>query len=582
MSPKKSNSEETSALLKRILAVPFLSNLTHELRTPLNSIVGMTKLSLEVCAQPELHEYLSILDESVDQLAGLMNLLIEYFNISTNSVIFHPRDVVLEDFILDSLKHLFVVAEAKKLVVSVYFHPDLPRSFYVDPDRLRLIVEQLVDNGIKFTSTGSIFLRFSYNHQTSVLEFSVIDEGIGIEEQDLSRIFGAFEQEVGDYNRHFGGAGLGLTIANFLSKSMGGSLEVTSKKNQGTRVDVCLPLPIRDGQIVADELKTVEHTRWIVVSRSVVFHEYFRNFVGDLGLPFRYIDGRELSQYGTPESTVVFLDFSLPISEELKSFVCDRKGLAIRVTGFSTPRHIDSLGAEIPLVPGPLTPKKVGMVLTQKTHPRLSPPILPKNELNGAKILVIEDDAINLLTVVRLLEKKGALVYQAGHVLRGLELLTEHHPDLALVDIGLPTISGFEFVRAVRQGDARGIPTTFPVLALTAYSSQEDHARMKKAGFRDILVKPYHPEKLAETIAKVLENMELVPPAEQGRKIQLLNLLDTMDFHGLEKQVNEEIRSFLDNAERRNEWFKLLLVARREDPVGIREIVEKMEREGYL
>jgi signal transduction histidine kinase/CheY-like chemotaxis protein len=487
----------------------LLSNITHELRTPLNSIQGMTKLSREICTQPELQEYLGHIEQSVHLLSDFVYVLIEYMTIMNGDLVLQPKPIDTEDFFLDLSRSHIHKAHEKGLQFALYLSPNLPDSFSVDSARLNLICNQLIGNAIKFSNEGTVWVRVT--EEENQLQITIVDQGIGISEQFVHRVFNPFEQEVFQYTRKHGGSGIGLTIVKKLVDVMTGTIHIDSKKDSGTKVTIRLPIFLCSEETLGSFYRHQVHT-WILVTTNPVIETLIKEFAEHFSVTCQLVQSiNELSTYISADiQQFIFVDDSSVPASELQQ-IHTRYPKAIRLQGFS-----NSHGTTIPLqglsrLVYPFTPKSIGKLFDASSITWKRSMFQSKDVFSGYRILIVEDDAINLLTVVRFFTSRGAMVYQANHVHKAIDLLTQHPIDLALVDIGLPEISGFELLRLIREGEVDVIPPSLPVIALTAYSSQEDRLRMKAAGFSEIIHKPYEPDILAMQVYAIVHNSKDKP-----------------------------------------------------------------------
>ncbi|WP_417379749.1 response regulator [Gimesia sp.] len=220
----------------------FLANMSHEIRTPMTAILGYTEL-LELEAKSlQLPELISDSLDTIKRNGGhLMELIndildlskIEAGKLDVESILCSPQTIVEE-----VLELVQVRAEAKGLKLEASYQFPLPAEIHSDPTRIRQILINLIGNAIKFTEVGTIRLETSYLENpggTPQVQFTVIDQGIGMTEAQMAGLFRPFSQADSSTTRKYGGTGLGLTICKRLTDVLGGDISATSELNQGSR-----------------------------------------------------------------------------------------------------------------------------------------------------------------------------------------------------------------------------------------------------------------------------------------------------------------------------------------------------------
>ncbi|MEJ2199684.1 MAG: response regulator [Desulfuromonadaceae bacterium] len=254
----------------------FIVNISHEIRSPLNAILGMTDLLRETELEPKQQEYLRMAADSATQLLGLLTDLLDFSNIETGKLDFEKIDFNLRQSFEPMLAAFAGRAEQKSLHFKCQVEPEVPESLQGDPDRLRQLVNNLLNNALKFTPHGSIELRCALEKEEPgendspdlvTLKFSVQDTGIGIPPEQQKHIFEHFYQVDGSLTRSRGGTGMGLAINQKLVERMGGRIWVESEPGRGSCFHFTVRLP-RSLPVTTAESKTAaasEKTRRILV-----------------------------------------------------------------------------------------------------------------------------------------------------------------------------------------------------------------------------------------------------------------------------------------------------------------------------
>jgi len=231
----------------------FLANMSHELRTPLNSILILSELIGE---SKELSEeekkYADTINNSGEVLLKLINDILDLSKVEAGQVDLNIAPMKFSNLKNDMLSLFEQVSVKKNLDFKVNLSKDLPESIVTDEMKVKQIINNLLSNAFKFTETGSVILSISKRDDHAV--FEVTDTGIGISDDKVELIFGAFKQEDGTTNRKFGGTGLGLSISAEYSKLLGGTIEVESTKGAGSGFILTLPLTIEQSAIKEENL----------------------------------------------------------------------------------------------------------------------------------------------------------------------------------------------------------------------------------------------------------------------------------------------------------------------------------------
>ena len=218
----------------------FLANMSHEIRTPLNAVLGFAQLGRRTSQDTHAKNHFSRIQASGQHLLGIINEILDLSKLDSGKLRIDslPFDLAANvnltvDFVRES-------ARGKDLGLAVEYDPGLPSWVTGDPHRLRQILVNLLGNAIKFTRQGEV--RLAVHPRNTDICFSVIDSGIGMDSEQVSRIFMAFEQADGTTTRRYGGTGLGLAISRDLAMLMGGEITVESTPGAGSTFTLCLPL----------------------------------------------------------------------------------------------------------------------------------------------------------------------------------------------------------------------------------------------------------------------------------------------------------------------------------------------------
>ena len=242
--------ELQSARLKAEVALDsrkvFLANISHEIRTPINAIVGMSGLLQQGELSPNQKEYVEALKSSAEGLMVLINDLLDVSKVESGKMDLEIISFSLQKMSKNLIKSLGLKAEEKGLQLNWYMDPQVGEWHLGDPTRISQIITNLIGNAIKFTRSGYVKLKIALISQTEknqLIQITVADSGIGINQERLPGIFEQFTQEDSSTTRKYGGTGLGLSISKQLVELMGSELKVKSEKGKGSEFYFTLDLP---------------------------------------------------------------------------------------------------------------------------------------------------------------------------------------------------------------------------------------------------------------------------------------------------------------------------------------------------
>ena len=454
----------------------FLATVSHEIRTPMNGVLGMIDVLERSPLSVEQREALGTVRYSASALLRIIDDILDFSKIEAGRLDLESIELSTVELIEGVAETLAPQAAAKGLKLAAYVGADVPDRVIGDPLRLQQILFNLLGNAIKFTETGSVRLSLE-NAGGSMLSIKVADSGIGLSDEQRSRLFQPFVQADSSTTRRFGGTGLGLSIVRRLAEAMQGGVEVLSEPDRGSTfiVTVCLgeasPAPAR----------------------------------------------AELPLQG------LALRLALPEADEAQAIARYFEDAGARVTfadsgsGF-TGIHIDGLDGEIRLSDGPATPEGAALGLPRPWRrdalvravaraagrtPEVAavPAVATRTAamLNG-RVLVVDDNSVNRKILARQLELAGASTDSAAGGEEALELWRKGGYDLVLADLQMPTMDGFELARRIRQSEVAERRPRTPILAVTASTLEEQEQKSRAAGMDGFITKPIGIEQLKATL----------------------------------------------------------------------------------
>jgi two-component system sensor histidine kinase/response regulator len=484
----------------------FLANMSHEIRTPMNGVLGMVELLSGTGLDAKQRRYVSTLENSANGLMAVLNDILDFSKIEAGKLKIEYSPSSVRD-LLEEVAELFAGrAHAKRLELTCHIEPDLPEMLELDPGRLRQVLSNLTGNAIKFTERGQVVLRVR-SHEGKRVRFEVEDTGIGIADEVLPLLFGAFVQADGSMTRRYGGTGLGLAICKQLVSLMGGELGVQTRPGQGSTFWFNLPMR----EVAAGyEHKALDRPRYIfktlVVDDNATNRLVLEELITRWGLPSRSVDGAEAALCEIDQAERDGEPFGLILSDYNMPDI-DGASLARAITSDtgSRPRFIlltSSDGDRVELAARDFIDaylqkpvraqdlvRTINSVLAGSSNMRMTRPPLPtERRMNSQPVLVVEDNPVNQEVMRESLAQLGYTAVVAENGQLAVDALARRSYALILMDCQMPVLDGYGAAREIRRLESG--KAHVPIIAVTAHAFEGEREKVLAAGMDDYISKP--------------------------------------------------------------------------------------------
>ncbi|MCP4700534.1 MAG: response regulator [Gammaproteobacteria bacterium] len=524
----------------------FLTCMNHEIRTPMNAVIGFTGLALQTELTAKQRNYLDKVKTSSYSLLNLLNDILDCSKVKAGKLDIECVNFQLEDIIHKLSEPLRLAAADKGLEFATLIAPNVPCALKGDPLRLRQVLTNLTDNAVKFTEKGKVILHAALaegsretDSKRVKLRFSVLDTGIGLTPEQIPKLFRSFSQADGSITRKFGGMGLGLALSKQLAELMGGTIDVESEADKGSTF-----------WFTAEFARQTARQRFLfypprelrgIKVLAVDNNEYSRDILGRMLRSFSFVpvlaaSGEEAVLAAEQGFALVIMDWQLSAMDSIESamkIIRENRGAApppkiIVLTAFDR-EEIRLQTAKIPIdafLVKPVTQstlfdtimdvfgRETEKLPADKKTESVPQPDIPQ-EIRGARVLLAEDNPINLQLATEILKQAGIHVAVADNGKKALAELAENGAfDAVLMDIQMPKMDGYEATRLIKNNPCYA---KLPVIAMTAYTLKGDKEKCLAAGMDDYIAKPIAVDRLLAVLSKWIKPGKRLPVPSRAK-----------------------------------------------------------------
>ena len=499
----------------------FLQKMSHELRTPMNGVVGMLQLSLYTELTPTQREYLEIAQTAGEHLSELIDDILDISTIEQGEVTLKYERFEIRKVVEETVESLAEQAYQKQIDLITLVTPEIPQWVKGDRARFRQIITNLLNNAIKFTEQGEVFIQVSptlVDEEQVLLYCEVSDTGIGISKEMRPYIFDKFNQGDNSLTRQHEGAGIGLTLCKQLVELMGGNIDVYSEPGHGSTFWFSIRLqPTETESEVSSTSTSLTGLRILIVDDSVNQRRVLSEYLNYWEVSYDTADTaalalNKLRTAATQNSAfdIVIIDQDLPdldgasLSRIIKTDVNIVNTRLIILTPLVVAPAVTDFDIYLSR---PLRQMQLYQAIQQSTQqqPNHCLPVVSSVEAlyshNKQKnVLLVEDNTFNQKVALGCFKKLGLQVDIAHNGQEAVSKLAQSHYDAIFMDCQMSEMDSYEATRLIRQQE--GPERHIPIIAITANAMATDQERYLAALMDDYISKPFKLETLRDMVQR--------------------------------------------------------------------------------
>ena len=519
MEEKKKTGEKIFQLEETNRSVEdFLTNVSHELRTPINAVTGITSLMLKNEKETEKRKDMISIQMAGNRLFKQVENILDYTEIDTGRIVVNEENYMISSVLNDIISENQMMNSDSESELIFDMDAGIPMVLFGDGKKVKKIISHLIDNAVKFTKEGGIYVRvYALQKPYGInLCIKVSDTGIGITEEDLEKITERFFQSNAGRNRRAGGLGLGLSIVYGMVTSMGGFMRLESASGSGTTVFVSIPQKIADATPSMALLKPedlciglyLRPEKYAVPEIRDYYNGAISHMIQDLGFVIHRVFALEELKKLTGMYHLTHLIIGKEeYEEEAAYFEALDQGTKVIVVADDSFRPMNN--SRITFVRKPYYSLSIVNVLN--SQPSLEPYVSEQDHMTcpGVRVLVVDDEPMNLMVAEGIFNAYEMDVKTAGSGMEAIELCKNEEFDLIFLDHMMPEMDGVETLRILR-GNEKDQGMVHTVIAFTANAVSGAREMFRQEGFDEFLPKPIEDQELRRLLKKMLPKDSIV------------------------------------------------------------------------
>ncbi len=497
----------------------FLANMSHEIRTPMNAVIGMAEMALREELPPAARDYINQIRISGKALLTIINDILDFSKIESGKMDIIPVEYEPMSIINDVCNILTTRLKDKKIELILDISPDIPNKLFGDNIRIKQVLLNITNNAIKFTSQGKVVIHMSHTALSDGkirLNMSVEDTGIGIKEDDLGKLFQSFQQVDSQRNRNIEGTGLGLVISRQLLELMDGEIHVESQYEKGSTFSFSLPQKVVEASNCI-HVKEPQKVTAVALIENPYIRKQLKTDCGYLGVEYReFVSKEELSVIAASKNVFLFAEQSL-FHAELEEYIKKEPSVtAVLLMNFNDTDEYDI--SEMLYVKKPLYTLNEAMIFNRESlhyYDGSSKAADFDFTAPEAKVLIVDDNAVNLTVAEGLLEP---LKMQIDTALSGKEAvgkISVYQYDIVFMDHMMPELDGIETTHIIRRFHKEY--DNIPIIALTANAMDGMRDMFLSEGMNDFIAKPIEFRILISKVKKWLPPEKIKKADNSGK-----------------------------------------------------------------